>query len=102
MNWETKLQALKAFAPHHLEMRKPGDWYVCSNVEIVSDGVLIGEYGNGTTPEEAVADHWRRLVDDLPLDKYLRGGTPGHTTYAKWNGFMWADASHMRKQKSVA
>lgn len=102
MNWEMKLAALKAFAPHHLEMRKPGDWWVSTNVEIAGRGMLEGVFGNGRTPEDAVNDHWKQLVTDLPADQYLRGGMSEHTVYARWNGYMWVDASYMRKQTPAA
>lgn len=102
MKWETKLAVLKALSPHHLEMREPGDWYISSSVEIAGSGFLVGVLGNGRTPEDAVNDHWKQLVEDLPTDRYLRGGTPGHTVYARWNGYMWEDAGHMRKRTSAA
>lgn len=98
MTWEQKLQALNAIADHHLIMRKPGDWYVSCGINIGGSGVLVGAYGSGETPEDAVEDHWRQLVDEIDASgSYLLGGNPGHTKCVRWNGFMWADASHMRK-----
>ena len=72
LTWEQKLAALNALSECSLKMRKPGDWYVSQSVEVKQtegDGVLVGSYG-GTTPQEAVEEHWNALTED---------------------GFMWVD-----------
>lgn len=98
MDWEQKLAALKSLTSHHLEMRKPGDWYVSCHAEVAGDGMLRGQCGEGATPQDAVEDHWR-LLTELPPDRYLRCGISGHTKVVRWNGFMWEDASHMRRRQ---
>lgn len=67
-------------------------WYVSQNIDVKNGGCLEGKYGNGATPQEAVEDHWRALVSELPADQYLiirEGGSPRRAV--RWNGFMWAD-----------
>ena len=103
MTWEQKLAALNAIADHALIMRSPGDWYVSARIEIGGRGLLVGAFGNGKSPQDAVEDHWRQLVDEIDENgDYLIGGNPGHTKVVRWNGFMWADASHLRKAAPAA
>lgn len=66
-------------------------WYVLQHVEIKDGPMLSGDYGNGWTPEAAIEDHWRRLVDELPPGKYLvlHAGDPEKRRAVRWNGFMW-------------
>lgn len=90
MTWEQKLQALCAFAECHLIMRKPGDWYVSQSVEVKDNGVLIGSFGNGADPEEAVLDHWDTLTEKLAPHQYLvTRAMSGNRKAVRWNGFMW-------------
>jgi hypothetical protein len=91
MTWEQKLAALQVLCETSLKMRKPGDWYVsASGREIGGDGMLIGEYGNGKTPEEAVEDDWRKIAEFLPSDRYVvTGAMRGSRKQVRWNGFMW-------------
>lgn len=98
MDYQQKLQAFQALCQHCLHMREPGDWYVSGAIEIGGDGgILKGEYGNGRTPEEAVLDHWDRLVTHLAPHEYLVvSGTIGPRMYRRWSGFMWDDAQRMR------
>ena len=85
MTWEQKLAALKALAPTHLAMRKPGNWYVDTTVRISGADLSFGSYGNGKTPEEAVNAHWN-IYTNIPSDRFVivRGKK------FRWNGFMWA------------
>lgn len=96
MTWEQKLQALNALTEHTLKMREPGDWYVCATTEIADNGILIGSYGNGTHPEEAVRNHWEKYINLKP-HQYIVARRGSVTVYVKWNGFMWSDVSYMRK-----
>lgn len=93
MDWQQKAAALDALAEIEIKIRKPGDWYVHQHVEIKDDCIMRGEYGNGRTPEEAIEDHWQRLVvniEQTPL--YLVARAMRDTRRAvKWNGFMWMD-----------
>lgn len=93
MDYQQKAAALDALSEISIKCRGVKDWYVSQQVDVkdVKDGhVLYGEYGNGETPEEAILDHWRRLVEDLPRNKYLvvRGGSDQRRA-VRWNGFMW-------------
>lgn len=103
MHWETKLHALNALAECKLLMRKPGDWYVSQQVDVRRGHCLVGVYGNGATPQEAVEDHWN-LLTTLPADEYLVGREfwEGETCTRKavrWNGFMW---DHVKEPTKVA
>ena len=93
LTWEQKLEALQCLGDVCLRMRKPGDWYVsASGREIGGDGCLVGEFGNGTTPEEAVEDEWMRYVTELPLGRYIvLGAFSDNRRHVRWNGFMWQD-----------
>ena len=93
MNWQEKLHALNAIADVSLRMRKPGDWYVDQSVEIGGmNCLLLGDYGNGVSPEEAVQAHWQRLVVDLKPKEYLviHAGTE-YRKHFRWNDFMWKE-----------
>lgn len=89
MDWQQKLAALNALSECSLKMRKPGDWYVSQRVTVKRGSVLVGEYGNGVTPEEAVNDHWNQLAEDLPRGEYLVADLSGSRKAVRWNGFMW-------------
>lgn len=90
MNWEQKLAALQAIADTCLRMRKPGDWYVSATGRgIGGDGLNRGNYGNGPTPQAAVEDDWRQLVEMLPYDRYIIVESRGERRQIRWNGFMW-------------
>jgi hypothetical protein len=74
-----------------VKFRKPGDWYVNQDVEVKDGGILIGTYGNGATPEEAIEDHWRVLTE-IPRGHYLVVRAFDNLRRAvRWNGFMWED-----------
>ena len=66
MNWEQKLEALNALAECSLKMRDPGNWYVSQSVEVKVGAMLVGRYGNGESPQEAVEDNWRQLTELNP------------------------------------
>lgn len=88
MDWQQKLAAIQAFAGSYdtsLKMRAPGDWYVACAMSIGDAGLLSGKYGNGTTPQEAVEEHWR-IYSSLPRNRYA---VNKDNIRARWNGFMW-------------
>jgi len=88
MNSDQKMAALDAIAECSLKMRKPGDWYVDQNTEIKRAGILHGEYGNGSTPQEAIDDHFRLIAESgEPIVTNAYGG-PRRKVH-KWNGYMW-------------
>jgi hypothetical protein len=93
MNWEEKLQALQALGETRLAMRRPGNWYVDQRgVEVGGDGMLAGLYGEGEMPINAVDDHWKKYVTNLPADKYIViGAYTDKRRQVRWNGFMWED-----------
>lgn len=68
-------------------------WYVSQNIVVKKAGAstVVGKGGNGNTPQDAIVDHWRTLVDDLSHDEYLIVGSGDSRRAVKWNGFMWAD-----------
>ena len=90
MDWQQKLDAIQAFAGKaNLCMRRPNDWFVESGMSVGGDGILSGKYGNGTTPEEAVEEHWH-IYSELPPDRYA---VNRHNRRARWNGYMWREIS---------
>lgn len=99
MDFQQKARALAGLTELKIIFREPQirigrnePWYVCQNVDIRDDCILIGALGNGFTPEEAIDDHWKQLVDDLKPSQYLvvrNADMP--TRRVRWNGFMWAD-----------
>ena len=91
MTWEQKLAACQAFADASFVMRKPGDWYVNWRAEIKDGAVLVGSYGNGARPEEAMHDHWRVVTGIGPGQYWVANAyeTFGKRRAARWNGFMW-------------
>lgn len=96
MTWEQKLAALNALCEHTLKMRSPGDWYVCAPIEIVDKNVLIGSFGNGSHPEEAVRNHWEIYTSKLESHQYIVARKYDKSVYVRWNGFMWEDVSYLR------
>lgn len=91
LSWQQKAAALNALAEIQIKTRPDGSWYVRQGVEVKRRGVLIGAYGNGDTPQEAINDHWQQLVGDLTTEQYLVVGAYGEKRLAvRWNGFMWA------------
>ncbi len=92
MSWEELFMAIKDIAPDaSLQMRKPGDWYIDgSSVSVAGDGCLVGEYGNGQTPETAVQEHWRKWTLLLPENRHLKD----HNEVCwRWTGFRWRDVT---------
>jgi hypothetical protein len=89
VNWEQKLAALIAAGGYDtaVRMRKPGDWYVDGTPRVAENGMLIGAYGNGATPEEAVNETWRLLAESGKVLRVRDGA------YIRWNGYMWSPAS---------
>lgn len=95
MNWQQKFDALGAIGTEiSVRMRKPGDWYVdhrgVDTKETPDSCCLVGRYGNGSTPEEAIENHWRRLTEEQPL-AYLWVSEFGKNRKVRWNGYMWRD-----------
>lgn len=91
--------ALDALAEIEVKIRKPGDWYVSQNVEIKDGSMLRSVCGSGSTPQEAIENHWHDVTDDLG-PRYLVVHACGNDRRAvRWNGFMWAE---VREPKAAA
>lgn len=99
MDWQQKAEALAGLTELAIHFREkqwliggPEPWYVQQKIDIREGGCLHGAYGNGYTPQEAIENHWKRLVDDLAADQYLivRSSTDDRRA-VRWNGFMWQD-----------
>jgi len=92
MNWQQKADALNSLAEIDIKIRKEKDWDVGQRTELGGDGVLLGSYGNGTTPEEAIENHWFKLVDDIPPGKYIvTSAMNDKRQHWLWNGYMWRE-----------
>lgn len=93
MTYEQKLAALKALTPTHLEMREPGNWYVSAyarECRLNTHG-LIGHYGNGKTPEDAINDDWEQISTNPRV--IINAMSPDNRREVRWNGFMWETLS---------
>lgn len=90
MTWEQMFEACKALEANIcLRMRQPGDWYVEQSIEI-KDGPFLGSiFGNGTMPQEAVEDHWRKLTELKPEQYIVINARKDSRQAVKWNGYMW-------------
>ena len=92
LDYLQKADALNALAEISIKTRGLKDWYVSQRVEIKSGNFLAGQYGNGDTPENAILDHWEKLVTDLPSNSYLVANHGYKTRRAvRWGGYMWKD-----------
>jgi hypothetical protein len=94
LNWQEKFAAVQVLGEASLRMRKPGDWYVSQMVEVLEtedSSVLVGRYGNGSTPKEAVEDHFNTLTAEQPLHCVVVDAmsTRDVRRHVRWNGFMW-------------
>lgn len=94
MTWEQMLSAVQALGEASLRMRQPGDWYVEQpRVDKKERGssVIGSAYGNGSTPEAAVRDHWWTLTDLKPNEIIVIDSLRATRRHVRWNGFMWVD-----------
>jgi hypothetical protein len=96
MDYQEKASALDSLSELKILIRGPLDWYVSQSVEVKRMGscMLAGMYGNGETPEEAILDHWKVLVDDLTPGDFLviNAGDPKRRRDVYWHRYMWKDA----------
>lgn len=102
-DFQQKAAALRALGDMAIRLRQPqncigGDgspsWYCSISGVEVSNGRagLVSEYGNGSTPEAAVLDCWRALVEDVKPPRYVVLNAMGPNRRAViWNGFMWEE-----------
>lgn len=102
MTWEEKLSALQALdSDASVRMRGPGNWYVSWRPSVKQDCFLVGEYGNGNSPQAAVEDHWNKLTN-LPADQYLVLDNYRGRRSVRWNGFMWQDVEPFVPREATA
>jgi len=91
MNYDEKFAAINAIGEATIKFRRVQDWYVSQRAEIKNGCFLKSVSGNGLTPAEAIADHWRQLVE-IPDSNYIViSAMTGDRRAVRWNGFMWAD-----------
>jgi hypothetical protein len=92
MDYQQKTAALFALGGDpSIRFRKIGDWYVNQDVSVRDRDVMIGRFGNGVTPQEAIEEHWKELVESLEPHQYLVVRQHGERRAVRWNGFMWTD-----------
>lgn len=90
MDWQQKAAACAALADFSVRIRDVGNWYVSHRVDVKDGCCLVGRYGNGATPQEAIEDHWKRITN-LDANQYLVANTTTNRRAVIWNGFMWAE-----------
>jgi hypothetical protein len=99
MDWQHKAAALAGLCEFSIKFREaqwriggPEPWYISQGIEVANGRFLTGTYGNGYTPQEAIENHWKVLVDELPAGEWLVIRAMSEDRRAvRWNGFMWAD-----------
>lgn len=98
MNWEQKLAALNNLERCSLVMLQPGSWRVIQAAETKLHMRLAGVIGEGSTPQEAVEDHWGKMTT-LEDNQYIvvRAGRPNRAA-VRWNGHMWESHAEIRGQ----
>lgn len=105
MDWQQKAEALASLGELSIKFRErenriggPDPWYVSQRIEIKDGPCLLGSYGNGYTPQEALEDHWETLTTRLKPDQYLViRGLSDDRKAVRWNGFMWADVHEPKR-----
>jgi hypothetical protein len=90
MTWMQKLLAMRSLnhdvGPH---LRDDGSWYCSVPGQIGGNGLLSGDFSNGSTHIEAIEGAWA-IIENLPQDRHLRvGGMDGKSV--RWNGFMFEE-----------
>lgn len=96
LSWEEKFEIICSIMPAFnisLKMREPGNWYVCPHGRyIVGDGLQRGEYGNGTTPKEAIENDFNMIIN-LPSDRYVCVDAGGKQKYYRLKKHFWKEYS---------
>lgn len=92
LTWEEKLQALQWLCDTSLRMRRPGDWYINTVGRQIRQGgsaILSACYGNGSTPELAVLDDWKKVATGLPSTSAVLVQGKAY----QWHGFGWKEVT---------
>ena len=105
MDWQQKAEALASLTELSIKFRERENrigsaepWYVSQKIDIKDGGCLVGSYGNGNTPQEAIEDHWEVLTTKLNRDQYIVvRGLSDERKAVRWNGFMWADVPEPKR-----
>lgn len=67
--WQERLEKIREISKHaEVKMRRPENWYV--SAEMFHDdgnGMLIGHYGEGRSPDQAVESHWAIYANGVPF-----------------------------------
>lgn len=87
-SWQDRLAAMQVLADASVRMRKPGDWYVQQGISVSNGVILSGYYGNGSTPEAAVEDHWR-IYTRLDEGTWIAVKDGDDRMNAVWDGDAW-------------
>lgn len=93
MTYEQMMQACSALGPISICMRKSGDWYVHHvGVSLKNKGLIFSLSGNGSSPVDAIHDHWRQLTEFKPQEYLVLNAMDANNIHAvRWNGFMWQE-----------
>jgi len=100
MNWEQKLDKLQELKPHLLNMLAPGRWQCSVPGEISDNGLLVSEFGTGTSPSEAVNKAYN-MVELLPKNQHIitTGLTLPRKCYRLYNGD-WVQVADIHQEVS--
>lgn len=71
-------------------MRRPGDWYVSSDLCILDNGCIVGKYGNGQSPDEAVRNHWE-IYSNVEYPNVVFNSDTSKKYL--WNKYVWKEVT---------
>ena len=91
MDWQKKAVAIDALSPIEIRLRKEGDWYILTRIDIEDDGAYISPCGDGRTPMEAIEDLWKNLTNLKKHQWVVVGACENKPRRFRWNGFMWQE-----------
>lgn len=92
MTWEEKFAAINRLAPASLVMSKPGRWRVSQpDVELMLGSMLRYVNGRGTTPQQAIENHWDRLTILQPFQCIVVDSYKNTRRTVVWHGSTWED-----------
>jgi hypothetical protein len=92
LTWEEKLMVLAAISDDvSLHMRKPGDWYVHTGLEIGNGQFLEGPTARSESPQAAVEEAWEQYTHLAPGEfLVIHAGSERRREY-RWNGYAWVE-----------
>lgn len=93
MTWEEKFMAIDAISPApSLRMRKPGEWYIHTDIDRKQGSILSGGLIMAASPEGAVEQWWEWAIDER---YYLVTRDSSGRLAVRWNGYMWARVNEL-------